>query len=169
MSNSDHKSSWLPYYNTVPFREKVSWFKLRIIPLFTSNRWCASHKTFSFLTSSFLGFGSIRWIWHITHKIQEDSISKKQAHEKWSYLTNLLSKSDLPALLLATKMGSSANSSSFLILCLCLLVFTQKSLAYFVTVSFWILFDFDMKWNFVWKSLFERLFYIYLYYRCSSL
>lgn len=32
-------------------------------------------------------------------------------------------------------MGSSANSSSFLILCLCLLVFTQKSLAYFVTVD----------------------------------
>lgn len=50
-------------------------------------------------------------------------------------MTNLLSKSDLPALLLATKMGSSANSSSFLILCLCLLVFTQKSLAYFVTVD----------------------------------
>ena len=82
MSNSDHKSSWLPYYNTVPFREKVSWFKLRIIPLFTSNRWCASHKTFSFLTSSFLGFGSIRWIWHITHKIQEDSISKKASSWK---------------------------------------------------------------------------------------
>lgn len=44
-------------------------------------------------------------------------------------------------------MGSSANSSSFLILCLCLLVFTQKSLAYFVTVSFWSLFDFDMTWK----------------------
>ena len=65
------------FLNAVPFREKVSWFRLRIIPLFTFNRWCASHKTFSFLTSSFLGFGSIRWIWHITHKIQEDSISKK--------------------------------------------------------------------------------------------
>ena len=82
MSNSDHKSSWLPYYNTVPFREKVSWVKLRITPLFTFNRWCASHKTFSFLTSSFLGFGSIRWIWHITHKIQEDSISKKASSWK---------------------------------------------------------------------------------------
>ena len=50
--------------------------------MFTFNRWCASHKTFSFLTSSFLGFGSIRWIWHITHKIQEDSISKKASSWK---------------------------------------------------------------------------------------
>lgn len=161
------------FLNAVPFREKVSWFRLRIIPLFTFNRWCASHKTFSFLTSSFLGFGSIRWIWHITHKIQEDSISKKQAHEKWSYLTNLLSKSDLPALLLATKMGSSANSSSFLILCLCLLVFTQKSLAYFVTVSFWSLFDFDMTWklsSFCPKILvWEVILHLYIYLSLLSL
>ena len=50
-------------------------------------------------------------------------------------------------------MGSSANSSSFLILCLCLLVFTQKSLAYFVTVSFWTLFDFGYEMKLCLKIL----------------
>ena len=150
------------FLNTVPFREKVLWFKLRIFPLFTSNRWCASHKTFSFLTSSFLGFGSIRWIWHITHKIQEDSISKKTSSWKVKLFDKSPFNSDLPALSLATKMGSSANPSSFLILSLCLLVFTQKSLAYFVTVSFGTLFDFDMKWNFFLISLFGRLFYVFV-------
>merc|ERR1711971_1501455 len=44
-------------------------------------------------------------------------------------------KSIPPSYFCASKMGASAISSSVLIICLTILVFTQKSLAYFVTVD----------------------------------
>ena len=132
--------------------------------MFTSNRWCASHKTFSFLTSSFLGFGSIRWIWHITHKIQEDSISKKAS----SWKVKLFDKS--PFKVRSTSSLVSDENGVFGEL---FFLFDIKPLPsriyteipgvfcdgeFLNIVWFW----YEMKWNFVLKSLFGRLFYVFV-------
>ena len=153
---------WL---NTVHFREKVSWFKLRILPLFTSNRWCASHKTFSFLTSSFLGFGSIRWIWHITHKIQEDSISKKAS----SWKVKLFDKS--PFKVRSTSFLVSDENGVFGELFFLFDIKPLPSRIYteitgvFRYGKFWTLFDFEMKLCLkilVWKVILHLSIYLSL-------